>query len=364
MVQETLVEYVRRLLQQGYDAGTIRTTLTNAGYSPSDVNYALQLAGAPVEKRISTQTLVIAFLIILILAGGILLALKLLQPAPAILSFSASLFSTKISPGQDLAVNFDIQNPSGTKTEGLIDYYVTGPSGKIASKTESFTVTTRTSIPSTVSLPGATPGAYTVQATLNYGGKSITKSADFEITEAMKKTAPGEALKEKTTEQAKAAQATCPSGCDDLNFCTTDACQNGICIHTPITPCCGNNQCEAGETQTTCVLDCAERPIGPDEINAKAKELAVTDLPKALESCESMAQRVLIDGCLSTISEASGSKEPCTRVADSDVRDACYIPFAYKNDFSVCSQITNPYMKNSCTSLAEISNIKATLPQQ
>jgi len=364
MAQETLAEYVRRLLQQGYDAGTIRTTLINAGYSPTDVNYAMQLAGAPVERRINTKTLIAAFLILLVLAGGVLMILKLIQPAPVVLSFSANLFSTKISTGQNLAVNFEIQNPSGRKTNGLIDYKVTGPEGKIASKTESVTTTTRTSVPSTISLPGATPGAYTLEATLTYGDKTITKTADFEITEKTEAPTPGETLKEKTTEAAKISQQTCPGGCDDLNFCTTDTCLNGECTSTPIKPCCGNNQCEAGETMSTCVLDCAERPIGPDAIKETAKKLAATDLPKALEACKSMSQRTLVDGCLNIISEASGSKEPCTQVTDSDVRDACYIPFAYKNDFSVCNEITNPYMKNSCQSLAELTNIQATLPQQ
>ncbi|MEM3555781.1 MAG: hypothetical protein QXF56_03640 [Candidatus Micrarchaeia archaeon] len=49
--------------------------------------------------------------------------------------------------------------------------------------------------------------------------------------------------------------------CDDTNSCTTDFCNNpntcnAQCTHTPITPCCGNSICEAGESYSTCPQDC------------------------------------------------------------------------------------------------------------
>ena len=55
MVQESLIEYIQKLLKLGYDAGTIRATLLNAGYSPYDIDIALRIAGAP-ERKIGTKT--------------------------------------------------------------------------------------------------------------------------------------------------------------------------------------------------------------------------------------------------------------------------------------------------------------------
>ncbi|MBW2980655.1 hypothetical protein KY360_04520 [Candidatus Woesearchaeota archaeon] len=48
--------------------------------------------------------------------------------------------------------------------------------------------------------------------------------------------------------------------CDDGDKCTTDICagENKTCTNIPIRRCCGNNQCEIGETCLTCVPDCGE----------------------------------------------------------------------------------------------------------
>src|SRR5574341_1407146 len=361
MVQQSLIEYVQNLLRQGYDVSTIRNALLNAGYSPYDVDMAMRAAGAT-EKKVGTKTLIIVFIALLAVSGVVLIILKTMQAPPAVLSFNVNLFSTQVAPGRDLVINAEILNPSGTKTSGLIDYEVSVPSGRIASKTESFAVVTRASIPTSISLPPASiPGTYSVSAKLSYAGKQLQSSRTFDVVEKVEAAVPAEALKEKKEEEAKAFQLTCPGGCDDLNFCTSDACVQGVCVSTPIVPCCGNNRCEEGETKSSCPIDCSERPISVDELLKNAKEAASSDLGRAEEICGSLVQRVYVDTCLLDVSEASSSKTPCASIVNSDKRDACYIPFAYKNDFSVCADISNPYMKNSCQSLESMAYINATL---
>jgi len=361
MVQQSVIEYVRRLLKQGYDVGAIRTALLNAGYSPYDVDKAIQLAGGS-ERRVSTKLLVIIFVVLLVLGLGVFFVLKLMQPAPVVLTFSLSLFSTEVSPGQDVIVNVDIQNPSGRETSGLIDFVVNGPGGQVASRTESFSLATRTSVPVSISLPSsAPPGSYVIKATLSYDDKSSSQPAIFEVVErAPDVTFPTSVLEERDEVEARELQQTCPGGCDDLSFCTKDECVQGSCINEPIVPCCGNTKCEPGETEDSCLLDCAERSIGPDEIREQAKEIAVSSVPGAIETCDSLAQRSYIDSCLSDVSGVSNSKEPCALIVDDDVRDSCYITFAYQNDFTVCPLLTNRYMKNSCISLAEITRVQPT----
>src|SRR5574341_1105280 len=115
MVQQSLIEYIQKLLKLGYDAGTIRTTLLNAGYSPYEIDAALRIAGAP-ERKIGTRTLIIAFVALLVLSVAVLLMLKALQKPPVQLSFDVDLFSTQVAPGKDLVINAAILNPSGAKT--------------------------------------------------------------------------------------------------------------------------------------------------------------------------------------------------------------------------------------------------------
>ncbi len=356
MVQQGLVEYIRRLLEQGYESGAIRTTLLNAGYSPYDVDAAMRASGAPARK-IGGKPLIVAFVIILFASAGALLLLKLLQAPPVELQVSVNLFSTEIAPGQEVVVNTDIRNPGAKKVEGLIDFEVSGPAGRVASKTEKFSVVTQASIPVSIQLPSdAVVGDYRVFVRVSYKGKTEQASSSFSVVErVVQPAAPVETLKRESEESARALQLTCPGGCDDLNFCTDDACVQGVCSNVPVIPCCGNAKCEAGESKSSCMLDCSERPVSPDEIKVKAKELASSDVAGAMNVCDSLAQRSYIDGCLSDVAEASGNKEPCSRVVDSDLRDGCFITFAYKNDFSVCSEIKNSYMKTSCDTWSQIS---------
>lgn len=356
MVQESLVAYVRRLVEQGYDSGTIRTTLLNAGYSQYDVDAALRSAGAPARK-IGGKPLIIAFVIILFASAGALLLLKLLQAPPIELQVSVNLFSTELAPGQELVVNTDIRNPSGKKVDGLIDFEVSGPGGRVASKTEKFSVVTQASVPASIQLPqDVAPSDYTVSVKVSYKGKYEQASRGFSVVEQVsQQVAPVEALTKEAEEAAREIQLTCPGGCDDLNFCTNDACVQGECKNEPITPCCGNGKCEEGESKSSCVIDCSERPVDPDEIETKAAELAKSDVNGAMAMCDSLVQRTYVDGCLSEVAEASENKEPCARVVNSDIRDGCFITFAYKNDFSVCSEIRNDLMKTSCDTWAQVS---------
>ncbi len=362
MVQQSLIEYIQKLLQMGYDAGTIRTTLLNAGYSPYDVDTALRVAGAPGAKRIGTKVLVIAFVALLVLSVAVLLMLKAVQKPPVQLSFSVDLFSTQVEPGKDLVVNAVIANPSGARTSGLIDYEVSGPAGSVVKKTESFTVTTQASIPTSISIPAGTPkGSYSLSIRMSYLNKPPVQFArQFEVVSKVEAAVPGEVLEEKKEEKARELQLTCPGGCDDLNFCTVDKCEQGVCIYTPVVPCCGNRECEPSESPSGCALDCSERPISVGDVRKKAAEAATADIGRAKEICDTLVQRAYIDGCLIDVSEASKSKEPCSVIVDSEQRDACLIPFAYQGDYSVCKDITNKYMKNSCLSLAGISAVSAT----
>ena len=345
--KEELVDYIKNLSAQGYDAATIRQTLLGAGYSQFEVDESLRLAGVS-HKQLSPLLFAAALGTIALVILLALVFLRTQAPTEAVLSINLNLFSAELAVGEQLIANADITNPSSTPTDGLIDFIVTGPAGRIASKTEQFNIETRTSVPVALDLPNAAPGTYTIRATANYNNKETKTEQQFTITETAIQTAP------LPLEQKQETPLTCPGGCDDLNFCTTDSCVSGNCQYTVKTPCCGNRNCEEGETRADCPLDCSGSVVTSDQIRENAKQQAQSNFNSGIQTCETLGQQAYIDLCLTDVAEASSNKQACATIVDDDLRDACYIPFAYQNDFSVCNEIINPTMRNSCISLVQV----------
>src|SRR3989338_7559755 len=61
----------------------------------------------------------------------------------------------------------------------------------------------------------------------------------------------------------------CPDSCNDNNLCTKDYCgseTNYICKNDIITPCCGNNLCENGESTSSCSVDCKDATTNVEDL--------------------------------------------------------------------------------------------------
>ena len=354
MVQQSLVEYVRSLLNQGYGEGVIRSTLLNAGYSPSEVDVAFRVVRGLSVRSVSTRSLVLVFGVLFVLALVIFGVLKFLGPSPADLSFSVGLFSSSFSPGQEVLVNVDISN-SGGAVSGLIDFEVIGPGGRVAGKTESFSVVNSVSVPSSIVLPkGAPLGSYSLKVSLSYGVHSSSKSVSFNVVEGVKSSVASESLVSPSVESAIQVELSCPVSCDDLDFCTLDSCVKGECVHRVVVPCCGNRVCESGEV---CGVDC-EGLVDVDATRVEAVSLASSDFSGAVNLCKSLGASYLVDGCLADVSEEGNSKSGCLSIVDVEVRDSCLVSFALKDDFSVCDDVVNQYLKNSCLSLKALKSSK------
>ncbi len=346
MAQQSLIEYIQKLLKQGYEVEAIRSTLLQAGYAPYEVDTAIRIAAKP-KRAMPAKPLIIAFVILLVFSLGVLLLIKVLQAPPVMLNLKITPLSTQVAPGESLILTAEIQNPSNRKTNALLDYTIAGPGGRITAPTESITVTNKANIPSNIPIPkDAQPGSYTLTAILSYQDKTATQRLNIEVTAEPTK-AP-EILKKEVEEEAREIQLTCPGGCDDLDFCTTDTCVQGTCQRTTITPCCGNNICEAGEDESNCPIDCG-KAVSPEEITRQAEG---ENTQNAISLCNTLGQRIYIDSCLSRVAEKKNDQTVCEGIVDAEIRDSCYIYFSYQNDFSVCPKITNPYLKSSCNTLA------------
>ncbi|RLE46931.1 hypothetical protein DRJ22_00665 [Candidatus Woesearchaeota archaeon] len=343
MVQKSLIEYIKTSLQQGYRLNTIINMLRNAGYTQYEINEAIKKAQQP-KKTITTKTILITFIIIAVLTILTIISIKIITP-PELgeLKLTLKPYTTELTPGQELIVTAEIQNPSKREAKAIIDMFITGPEQKTQLPSKSIILEEKASIPIKTRIKQtAKPGTYTLTVILNCQSQIKTKSIQFLVKEKTKiETEMPLMTKE---EKTKKELATCPGDCDDLNRCTKDECINGVCVHTPIIPCCGNNFCEQGETAENCPQDC----------KAKIKQ---TQEPEKAEQCQKLTGKNA-DNCFRKLAEKNNNQETCQYISDEEIRDACYIEFAYKKDFTVCDKITNQYTKNTCYTLQSITEIE------
>ncbi|MEM4264049.1 MAG: hypothetical protein QW666_04120 [Candidatus Woesearchaeota archaeon] len=362
MVQESLTEYINKLLKTGYSVETIRNTLINAGYSPLEVNQAIsyvQKAAVP-TKAIhitgKTAVLILSTLIILILL--ILGAIKFFAPETKTIQMTVFLAKTELYPGETLSFIIDLTSGESRESSTLLTYALINrrTGATLAIKQDSFSMAEKKSIIGEMNLPAdAQPGDYFLQVTLSYEGRTTQNNFDFKISAKPTTAITGPAPIEEEF------VAECPTTCDDYNKCTTDYCEKGICRHSPIMPCCGNGFCESGENKLNCIDDCAERTGTPEEIIAQARLVAKTNAENAAILCTTITRQSLADDCFSQIASSSGKSALCENIQDAENKDRCYISFALDGDFSICNLIKNKYMSNACYSLQKTEQLKTNL---
>lgn len=341
-----LVEYIQRLLKQGYDAGVIRSTLLNAGYSPHDVDVAMRVAGG--QKRKPT-VLIVVFASLLIVAGIVWLVMTLLVPEPIEVGVGVSLFSSKIAPKDALVMTIDVR--SSVPATGLLDVRVRSAQKEVFAKTESLRVDGIKKIPYSITLKDAQKGQYRVEVVFSAQGIRRSAFATFDVVEQV--AVPSESIVEQQVPFAQDLAKACPRGCDDGAFCTQDACIDGKCVHTPMTPCCGNKVCEAGEQQS-CAIDCVQSEISPKE---RAVQVAKANVVEATRLCDTLGSQVYVDGCLRDVADAAGDVTVCDQIASGETRDVCIMRFVDGSNAALCEKISNKYVKNSCYNIVALKQI-------
>ena len=149
------------------------------------------------------------------------------------------------------------------------------------------------------------------------------------------------------------APLTCPAQCNDYSICTRDLCLEGQCVFEEITPCCGNFQCEFGETEESCPDDCARERLTQEEstevILTEAEKVAKRNKKKAVQLCQSLVRTSAMDNCLKNVASIAQDIGVCGAVFSIKKKDECYMNHAIdQEDFSACPNIENRWLRNSC----------------
>ena len=89
--------------------------------------------------------------------------------------------------------------------------------------------------------------------------------------------------------------------------------------------------------------------IHSKEVLLLQKEIKEKVLEK--ETCEQQVEIKYADKCYWELAKQNNQSSLCDQIGDTDKRDTCYFYFAFKKDYTVCSKLTDVYLKNACFSL-------------
>jgi len=351
-----LVDYIQQYSTQGYSIASIRANLINSGYSPQEVDAAVEKAFHP-GREIPWK------IILFILAGVLLLVILIygmvsfLGPSPLSLGLIIDKAPMQIVQGEPLVLSRTIT--TGIDEPLMVTLSTTivhdASRERVLSKKEEINVKKINKKNQRYTLPAkARGGEYILTLEIKADGKKTSAVHTFIL---------------RTVEDIKRGPSIIPIGgsgsetgicsptCNDYDPCTLDKCVGGSCVFDAKKPCCGNFECEVGETEQTCAQDCKIRPLTQGEaimeIRSRAEDLAVSNTGDAVSLCKSIAVSAQADSCLKNVAVDSERSDICKNIAGVKLRDACYLDFVLKNkQGGVCDQIQDRWMRQSCTVFA------------
>ncbi len=349
MVDSALRSYIRTTLSQGYSPNAIRTRLKQSGYSDRDINAGMTEATG--KRVLNTRVLAITAVIIVILIIGTIIGIKLLTPTPKTITITTTPLVSTVVPGGKITFITTLTSPTTRQVQVSLSHTAVykKTNQNIASKTEQINVGQKSSTETQITLPDNAPiGEYTIITNMAHAdGKGQARFNFLVETQAV----------QKTPQKESPAAALCPTGCDDYNACTQDACQNGICSHTPIKPCCGDNLCEQDE-MNYCAIDCRQTVYTSQQSIDEAVITARTDLNTAKMMCNAMPSSEDADTCFNTIATELNKEEACESIQESSARDRCLITFALQGNYDVCEKLNDAYYIKSCLTLQQQNEMK------
>ena len=331
-----LVSYVKQYLVQGYSPAQIEEWLVQKGYPEYTVQKAVTKA---LKKELgfrlpSKKIILVIFLILLIIvsvAGIAWFFMNIDFKETTEVNYDVSIDIDTLAPGDVLYITNDFIDFPDERDYPITIYYTINDKNTLTredswqisfSRDEVLEKTTKYGLERTIPA-----GEYELNAKMNYGTTSKQAYAYFTITvdEEELIVAEEEVVKEESIPEEQLIQ-------DDEKIV---------------------------EEEVEVTLEMNVITSNDFENYAIAKDLAGEDAVSASQYCEQIEYPSKKDECYSAVARNSGDKEYCAEVISDPTRDACYIDFAFnKGDYTVCGMIANPFIKQSCEQLEQVSQMQ------
>ncbi|MBS3104875.1 hypothetical protein J4234_01315 [Candidatus Woesearchaeota archaeon] len=404
MPKKRLVNYIKSLMQKGYDVSNIRNVLLKYGYTDKEINDAVSSSFKPIirhEIHLShTTALVIIFVFASLIGIASFFYYNPSKVPTELLDLNLEPVATTVEPGESIVFLKELSNlGSAERYDVVIKQEIIEPvtNKVITQKIETRAIETFGSTQTKILVPDDTKaGDYILRAIVEYDNKKAVATLPVKIV-AEKKETCFDSIKNQNEDGIDCGGICRPCGpqaigCNDNNPCTDDVLENNECANKPIVPCCGNNICEENEV---CAADCKKAEeysqLISTETLEKIKELAKTNPNKALQQCNALEVPDLKDTCIGNIGEAQRNKNYCSQISNPRIKDlcysniaksindnslceaisiesrkdSCYMTFVLDNkDYSVCGKITNKHLRQSCESLKQLNELNQQATSQ
>ena len=405
MVQ-SLVDYVKKEVAQGFSVDQIRVALVKYGYSQIQIDEAINSYNSQLNQKgqiHQTTTVKKPFnKKILFIAGGIILLAVLII---SIISFmggpesftkqettiSFSAITTTIGPGQEII--FNKKATSNVQTKISLSYQLLDKKDNII-LTEyenldiknSITAQTKIQIPSNAKL-----GDYKLKIISKYNNQENIDFIQIKLFEDSSLPSCFDNLLNQNEEKIDCGGPcdpcrTCPTNCDDQDICTEDFCNEQTdfkCRHTILDSCRysnSNNQNPSEQNtqnnqqgqQGQSPYDATQQSTNSQQktqqeqattlktVRSELYNLILTDPVAAGQTCNKITETLEKDTCFKTVAELSNSSNFCNYVERPLTKDTCYMKFVMKNnEFQHCTIINDDYLKDSCETLKKLKEMEA-----
>ncbi|MBI5390971.1 hypothetical protein HZB02_05775 [Candidatus Woesearchaeota archaeon] len=343
MIQPSLIPYIQHHRSLGFNDNDIRTYLVQQGYPPIDVEDTFRVAQMPQTQRheihLSKNTLVglgMVLLVILVLAGA---GYFFISRGPSeLLDLELQETTLEAEAGTTYRFLVNLINVGGkerydvTLTHELLD--ITGK--RVTSKTETVAISTRVSKTANLPIPvNLAAGSYVLRTTASYNGMSATSELTLTIS------AP-------------------------LETATRSATPSGTPIPTLENPILKKSTANAPEQQWVEGGEAQQlNAMGRKQLLDYVTEIAKTDKNKAVSLCGVVEKVADQHSCYKTLTIQLHSSNICKLMIPVQYIDTCIITYAREaKDYSICGDIENEFLKESCIALGKIEDLKIEEAQQ
>jgi hypothetical protein len=383
MVQ-SLVDYIKKEVAQGYSVEQIKSALLKYGYQEMQIDEAIKkynqqkTSKGKLEqtKKVKPKKQInINYKKVGIISGAVVISIILIfivfslftgektEQKETELSLKIESIETTITPGNDISflkrisysgnteISFSYTLKDKSNNVVLTDYERLDIENSVTSRTD-------------ISTDEIEPGQYILEIIASYKQKEINKKLNVKVFEKSEEPSCFDNIQNQNETGIDCGGPClpcekCPLSCDDNNECTEDYCNketNYQCVHDEI-PGCGETTQSQQPTQPA-PLDTGEEK-SMYEIRKELYNTINTNPEQAINICNQITVSVEKDLCIKTVAELTNTSQYCSQITKQLTKDSCYMKFVINNnEFQHCDKIQDSYLKDSCLALEQINQIE------